>query len=672
VASGVARSADPAASRARSGYHGRVDWRLALHLAVWSALAACEGPPAGINAEPVRSNVQGRDLHELTVAEYARTTPPTRLDDWDARATELRGALWDRLGIPVTRPLPAVEEIGAPRVYSRVELHDLLIDGFEGMQFPALLYLPRDATGPVPAVLIAGGHDADGQVAPYIRTMCWRLANHGIAAMSMDWLGMGSRFRPDQRHIPMGLRSYLAGLLPQQPLMQEPLDAFEYLRSRPEVDPARVGIAGQSGGGLVTMYLSALDTEVAAAVIIDITVGNEYMYEAGYALGMESWGDPDSFIPGFHAISSHGELVAMIAPRPALVLTGDNDTIAPTTVAAAEMVIPGAAYTLHGVPDALEVQGFPTVHCWCEEKIQAAVDFFGRVFLGTAISDGSTPPTGSGPLAVLPADGVVWPDLLPPRLAAAPSPPGTSTEADAWRGELQGRLATLLSFQRRDPADFAAQITDRPTRSVAAVLWISDDGSTAPAELDRPGVWTVDLRPAGIELAQRSSDSRRFAGQNALQLGRSPLAYAVEDIVWASDGVRANGAVEVVAVCNGPQAAMACLAAGAIPGAIDAVVERGLPADFALLLPLAEPDPFGMYLTPGLGALASPDMLLAQIAPRALAIVDGDASAVPFTRALYEATLAPDRLRHGGDVVDAALWALGLMSQADADDRAGD
>jgi hypothetical protein len=102
-----------------------------------------------------------------------------------------------------------------------------------------------------------------------------------------------------------------------------------------------------------------------------------------------------------------------------------------------------------------------------------------------------------------------------------------------------------------------------------------------------------------------------------------------------------------------------CLAAAAIPGAVDAVVVRGVPDGYAAMLPIDQPLPYGVYASPGLGSLASPDMLLAQVAPRPLAIVDATAEVFPFTEAVYFADQAMGKLDYNrGDLGQAASWAV--------------
>jgi hypothetical protein len=219
--------------------------------------------------------LSGRDLDEVIATRYARPVVPTDVSVWEERASVVRAFLRQEVRLASPRPAPDAISLGV-RDLGAVTIEDLLVDGFEGMHIPAALYLPAGVSGRIPGVVLYVGHDGQGQSAGYIRALAWRFAEHGVAVLSMDWLGMGTRSTLEQNHILVGVRSLLAGLLPQTPLLEEPLLAFEYLSSRPEVDPNRMAVAGQSGGGVVSMHLAAMEPSVAAAVVVDIVNTSEY------------------------------------------------------------------------------------------------------------------------------------------------------------------------------------------------------------------------------------------------------------------------------------------------------------------------------------------------------------------------------------------------------------
>ena len=66
-------------------------------------------------------------------------------------------------------------------------------------------------------------------------------------------------------HQMVGIGSILLGRNTARIEICDTMRAIDYLQSRPEVDPQRIGCTGNSGGGIVTAYMVALDDRVQAA-----------------------------------------------------------------------------------------------------------------------------------------------------------------------------------------------------------------------------------------------------------------------------------------------------------------------------------------------------------------------------------------------------------------------
>lgn len=92
--------------------------------------------------------------------------------------------------------------------------------------------------------------------------------------------------------------------------------ALDILLAQPDVDPARIGAVGHSLGAKETLYLAAFDDRVQAAVASEGGIGlSSTNWNAPWYLG------PQVREPGFPR--NHHELVALIAPRPFLVIAGE-------------------------------------------------------------------------------------------------------------------------------------------------------------------------------------------------------------------------------------------------------------------------------------------------------------------------------------------------------------
>jgi dienelactone hydrolase len=93
----------------------------------------------------------------------------------------------------------------------------------------------------------------------------------------------------------------------------------DYLETRPEVDPRRIAACGFSLGAKETLYALAFEPRFAAGVFM----------EGGIGLKMSNWLN-SHYLTGFPADKigerEHHELLALIAPRPFLVIGADDGT----------------------------------------------------------------------------------------------------------------------------------------------------------------------------------------------------------------------------------------------------------------------------------------------------------------------------------------------------------
>lgn len=99
-------------------------------------------------------------------------------------------------------------------------------------------------------------------------------------------------------------------------MLHDATRAVDLLAAMPEIDPARIGAIGHSLGGKETLYLSAFDPRIRAAV----------SSEGGIGLSYSNWHDPwylgpEIQRPGFPL--DHGQVLALCAPR-AFLLVGGN------------------------------------------------------------------------------------------------------------------------------------------------------------------------------------------------------------------------------------------------------------------------------------------------------------------------------------------------------------
>src|SRR5262249_53222448 len=120
---------------------------------------------------------------------------------------------------------------------------------------------PDQLFGHVPVVLNVNGHDAAGKAADYKQIRCINQARRGMIALSPEWLGMGQLRGSGYEHTRMNQLD-LCGTSGVSPFYLSLKRALDVLLSHKHADPQRVAVAGLSGGGWQTIFISALDPRV--------------------------------------------------------------------------------------------------------------------------------------------------------------------------------------------------------------------------------------------------------------------------------------------------------------------------------------------------------------------------------------------------------------------------
>ncbi len=204
-------------------------------------------------------------------AEYEKLKTPEQLAAYQQR---MRQFFVTKLGgFPERTPLNPQVVAKEDRDGYRIE--KIIFESQPKHFVTAVLYLP-EAEPPYPGVLVPCGHSYNGKAAdPYQRASIL-LAKNGMAALCYDPIDQGERFQlldadgkplaaTTKGHTMLGVGSILVGRNTATYRIWDGMRGIDYLQSRPEVDPERIGCTGNSGGGTLTSYLMALDQRIKCA-----------------------------------------------------------------------------------------------------------------------------------------------------------------------------------------------------------------------------------------------------------------------------------------------------------------------------------------------------------------------------------------------------------------------
>ncbi len=243
---------------------------------------------------------------------------PLRRQDVESTRTELRRRLTESLGFRLLPWPPQLRSSTTGTIQGLgYHIEKVVFQSLPDIPVPAHLYVPDGLSAPAPAVLFAVGYSRDeGKALPETQAFCVNMARFGFIVLVADPIGVGERaFESDLHHPEM----LLAGLSYPGIIEYETQCALEYLRSRKDVDDARIGMTGTNGGGFNTWITAALDQRIAAAAPVGDTFDFFDRIRETRTLVGDGW-DEREVIPGILNYANIQELVALTAPRPLLIL----------------------------------------------------------------------------------------------------------------------------------------------------------------------------------------------------------------------------------------------------------------------------------------------------------------------------------------------------------------
>lgn len=298
----------------------------------------------------------------------------------------------------------------------------------------AVLLKPRDVTGPLPAIL--GLHDHGGNKyfgyrkivrtgakshplmtahrKQYYEGRAWanEIAKRGYVVLVHDVFTFGSRRvrfeemteipygevstrgktddRPEEpenieiynrwasahEHV-MAKSLFSGGTTWPAMYLAEDRAALGILADREEVDPDRIGIAGLSGGGLRSVYLTGIDHRVACAVCVGfMTTWDDFMLHRSYT---HTW---MTYTPVLPAHLEFPEIMCLRMPRPVMIQNDVEDGLftLPEMEKAAQILEEN--YRKAGAEEKVSCRFYPGPHKFDAAMQKDAFDWFDRWLAG--------------------------------------------------------------------------------------------------------------------------------------------------------------------------------------------------------------------------------------------------------------------------------------------------
>jgi dienelactone hydrolase len=199
--------------------------------------------------------------------------------------------------------------------------------------------------------------------AGYQHDFAIQVVEAGMAAVAIEPMGFGCR--RDPRNARQGLSRKacepVAGgaLLVGETMIAwrvwDVMRTLDYIATRADLDSIRVGCMGISGGGTVTVFATALEPRIRAALVSGYL--NTFRDSVGSLAHCI-----DNYVPGILNWAEMYDIAGLIAPRPLFVESGEKDDIFPIAASVESVRQVREIYAVFGAADRIDHEVFPGEH----------------------------------------------------------------------------------------------------------------------------------------------------------------------------------------------------------------------------------------------------------------------------------------------------------------------
>jgi dienelactone hydrolase len=532
--------------------------------------------------------------------------------EWEAARPRLKREFLEMLGLD---PLPEKTPLNAT-VTGTIERSGVTIEKVHFQSKPRLyvtgnLYLPasrerkRPESAKHPAILYVCGHSGrgrDGNKTAFQDHGLW-FASNGYVCLVVDTLQLGEIAGIHHGTYREGRWWWHSrGYTPAGVECWNGIRAIDYLCSRPEVDPEKIGVTGISGGGATTCWVAAADDRVKVAVPVS-GISDLECYVTDRVIN----GHCDYMFIHNTYQWEWTTILALFAPKPLLFANSDTDPIFPMTGNRRIAERLRSCYELLGAKDKFDEYVSKGGHDYRPDLRLAIFGFFHKHLLGSdaKIADANFPKIDGKDLRVFPNDADLPKDAINakadetfvPTATVKPPEPKSFKE---WKAGLVKQLrekcfrtlpetvpAAPLQFALADvPGTQAEATTDEPLRIRGTILAADPKGQRevflicneeerlieatrfwVDAVPDRKRLIGLEPRGCGIHKWTRKNPPNTVE-RSLVLLGQTVDAGRVRDVV----GVLRGQSGPVTLVGTGPAGILAAYAALFAPEKVEAVV----------------------------------------------------------------------------------------------------
>ncbi|HTU51174.1 MAG TPA: acetylxylan esterase [Acidobacteriaceae bacterium] len=375
----------------------------------WSSTAVSQNSP---QVSPGLHNMVDQYLTGIARRYWqARALRVSKLDtpaEVESRQIYVRKKYVELLGgFPARTPLHA--HITGTLTRDGYRIEKLTFESLPNFYVTADVYVPTSSRGPYPAVLGTAGHSAAGKAEPIYQKAWIALAKRGFLVLAFDEVGLGERVQywdpqlgrsrigiASAEHTVMGMQSLLVGINLGMYVAWDGIRGIDYLLSRSDVDPKRIAVIGNSGGGNQSAVMALVDPRVAVAAPSCWMTSSKALWEQFEPQ------DAEQNVTGFLSSGlDYGDFPLAFAPRPYLFLTATQDFF-PIAGAHATFKEAQRIYQVMGQPNHVALFEYNDTHGWSQPRREATYRWLEQWLMNRS-DNGSEPPITVEPQTTLDA-----------------------------------------------------------------------------------------------------------------------------------------------------------------------------------------------------------------------------------------------------------------------------
>ena len=279
-------------------------------------------------------------------------------------------------GFPAERP-PLRAVLLETRSFPTYRREKIVFNSRPGSSVLAYALIPTHAKTPASTVICVPGHgrgvddivgiDEQGRdrtdKAGYQHDFAIQAVEAGMAALAIEPMGFGCRRDPlnarqglsHKACEPVAGSALLVGQTMIGWRVWDVMRTIDYIATRPELDSSRVGCMGISGGGTVTLFATALEPRIRAAMV------SGYLNTFRDSIGSLAH-CIDNYVPGILNWADMYDIAGLVAPWPLFVESGEKDNIFPIHASIESFNRAREIYSVFGTTELIEQEVFPGEH----------------------------------------------------------------------------------------------------------------------------------------------------------------------------------------------------------------------------------------------------------------------------------------------------------------------